>query len=184
MGIYIQYIYNKNCGVSLNLFAGDLGRPRLPCFQRDHPLNLTFKTKLALIGFILWHLWESENQHSLSTVVKCHIFGRCIVNVEKALFGRKILLSLPINILVTNNTNFYRLNFVCVLELRIGHVTPVHGIWMTDYLFICMHNTFNLSYKIVYKSIFYLYKRIYQILTISHLEYWTFRCTKWIEGGS
>ena len=28
------------------------------------------KTKFALIGFILglWHLWESENQHSLSTL--------------------------------------------------------------------------------------------------------------------
>ena len=33
-------------------------------------------------------------------------------------------------------------------------------------------------------SILYvLYKRIYQILAISHVEYWTFRCTKWIEGG-
>ena len=50
-----------------------------------------FKTKLALIGFILWHLWESENQHSMSTVVKCQIFGRFIVNVQKALFWRKIL---------------------------------------------------------------------------------------------
>ena len=28
MGIYIQYIYTKNCGVKfLNFFAGDLGRP-------------------------------------------------------------------------------------------------------------------------------------------------------------
>ena len=26
------------------------------------------------------------------------------------------------------------------------------------------------SYKVVYKSIFYVYKRIYQILTISHIE--------------
>ena len=34
-----------------------------------------FKTKLALIGFILWHLWESEYQHSLSTVIKCQICG-------------------------------------------------------------------------------------------------------------
>ena len=74
------------------------------CFQRDHSLNLD---KLALIGFIVWHLWECGYQHSLSTVVKCLIFGRFIVNVQKALFWRKILFSLPINI--TNNTNFYRL---------------------------------------------------------------------------
>ena len=66
-----------------------------------------FKTKLALIGFIVWHLWECEYQHSLSTVVIGHIFGRFIVNVQKALFWHKILFSLPINI--TNNTNFYRL---------------------------------------------------------------------------
>ena len=63
-----------------------------------------FKTKLALIGFILW---ESENQHSLSTVVKCQRPGRFIVNVQKALFWRKLLFSLTINI--TNNTNFYHL---------------------------------------------------------------------------
>ena len=66
-----------------------------------------FETKLALIGFIVWHLWECVYQHYLSTVVKCQIFGRFIVNVQKALFWRKILFSLPINI--TNNTNFYHL---------------------------------------------------------------------------
>ena len=34
-----------------------------------------------------------------------------------------------------------------------------------------MHNTFNVSYKVVYVSIFYVYKRIYHILTILHVEY-------------
>ena len=58
-------------------------------------------------SFIVWHLWECEYQHSLSTVVKCQIFGSFIVNVKKTLFWRNILFSLPINI--TNNTNFYRL---------------------------------------------------------------------------
>ena len=66
-----------------------------------------FKTKFALIGFIVWHLWECEYQHSLSTVVKCQILGKFIVNVQKALFWRKISFSLPIN--MTNNTNFYHL---------------------------------------------------------------------------
>ena len=47
----------------------------------------------------------------------------------------------------------------------------MHGIRMTDYLFIFMHSAFNVSYKVVYVSIFYVYKRIYQILTILHVEY-------------
>ena len=89
------------------------GNAKLFCIMNSYwPLfsegsSTQFKTKLALIGFILWHLWESENQHSLSTVVKCQIFGRFIVNVQKTLCWRTILFSLPINI--TNNTNFYRL---------------------------------------------------------------------------
>ena len=81
-----------------------------------------------------------------------------IVNVQKALFWRKLLFSLPINI--ANNTNLCRLKKLvlpikcCVIEHRIGHVTHVDGICMTDYLFMCMHNTFNLSNKVVYMSIF------------------------------
>ena len=133
------------------------------CFQRDHPLKLR-PNLLWSEKFILWHLWESENQHSLSTVVKCQIFGRFIINVQRALSWRKILFSLPINI--TNNTNFYRLKKIvlpiqfCVIEFRIGHVTPVHGIWMTDYLFIRMHNTFNLSYKL-FISQYFMYIKEY-----------------------
>ena len=48
-------------------------------------------------------------------VVKYQIFGRFIVNVQKALFWRTISFSLLINI--ANNTSFYHLNFFFVIEL-------------------------------------------------------------------
>ena len=115
-----SYCYFKPMEISIRISTNyrpclfsSFGNAKLFCIMNSYwPLftkgsSTQFKTKLTLIGFILWHLWESENQLSQSTVVKCQISGRFIVNVQKALFWRKLLLSLPIN--TTNNTNFYRL---------------------------------------------------------------------------
>ena len=97
-----SYCYFKPMEISIRISTNyipflfsSFGNAKLFCIM-NWPLfsegsSTQFKTKLALIGFILWHLWESENQHSLSTVVKCQISGRFIVNVQKNIVLAQII---------------------------------------------------------------------------------------------
>ena len=57
------------------------------CFQRNHPLNLRPNLPWSVSYYGI-----CASQHSLSTLVKCQIFGRFIVNVQKAIvFAQNIV---------------------------------------------------------------------------------------------
>ena len=66
-----QYGFQQICSSFSNAKLFCIMNSYWPLFSEGS--STQFKTKLVLIGFILWHLWKSENQHSLSTVVQYQI---------------------------------------------------------------------------------------------------------------
>ena len=128
------------------------------CFQRDHPLNLRPNLLWSASYYGIYHvmgIWKS------TLPVKCQRPERFIVNVKKPLFWRKLLFSLLSNI--TNNTNFYCLKTSFTYQMlcnwapnRTCHPSTWH---IHEWLITCL--SIILSYKVVYMSICYVYKRIY-----------------------